>query len=121
MNQCIDWDVKTVTAGDYTIEFVIDRDMYKRFLEQYYNEANPLPEIAQFRTFVKDELETRLTSMPSAGMDDSDQIKIAMITFAFDNAKVINWLRHRGTCIKKEDWKGLKDTNETIQNALKTD
>lgn len=28
VNQCIDWDVKTVTAGDYTIEFVIDRAMY---------------------------------------------------------------------------------------------
>lgn len=59
--------------------------------------------------------------MPSAGMEDVQQIKIAMITFAFDNAKVINWLRYRGTCIKNEDWDGLKATNETIQNALKTD
>jgi hypothetical protein len=32
-NNCIDWDVKTVTAGDYTVEFVIEKDMYHRFLE----------------------------------------------------------------------------------------
>jgi len=46
--------------------------------------------------------------MPPMGVDgpegDVEPVKIATITFAFDNAKVINWLRDRGTHIKNEDW-----------------
>jgi hypothetical protein len=58
---------------------------------------------------VKDEIETRLSAMPNLGLEGPDvkEIKIALITFAYDNAKVINWLRERGNCIKLEDWDGL--------------
>lgn len=35
--------------------------------------------------------------MPSLGFDgeegDNDRVRIAIITFAFNNARVINWLR----------------------------
>jgi len=98
-NLYIDWDVKTITAGDYTVEFDIDEALYKQFLEKFYDQANPISEINQFRLFVKDELERRLTKFPDLGLDgdDSDvadkQIKVAVITFAFDNQKIIKWLR----------------------------
>jgi len=42
----IDWDVKTITAGDYTVEFDITNKMYDQFLENYLDETNPLPEQA---------------------------------------------------------------------------
>jgi len=31
----IDWDVKTITAGDYTIEFNISKEFYKKFKKKY--------------------------------------------------------------------------------------
>lgn len=31
-------------------------------------------------------------------------VKIAMITFGFDNSDIIKLLRKRGTAIKKENW-----------------
>jgi hypothetical protein len=42
----VDWDVKTITAGDYTVEFDISKNLYKRFLEQFHDPSNPITEIA---------------------------------------------------------------------------
>lgn len=33
-NSFVDWDVKTMTAGDYTIEFDLHPDFYKHYLEE---------------------------------------------------------------------------------------
>lgn len=41
----VDWDVKTITAGDYTIEFDIKSTLYTKFLEQYHDASNPIAEI----------------------------------------------------------------------------
>lgn len=30
-NQYVEWDVKTITAGDYTIEFDLEESMYKEW------------------------------------------------------------------------------------------
>ena len=102
----VDWDVKTITAGDYTVEFDIKKSLYYRFLEQFHDPSNPIPEITQFKLFIQNELEERLTAMPALGLDgpegDEAPVKIAVLTFAFDNSKVIKWLRQRGTCIKNE-------------------
>lgn len=124
-NKYVDWDVKTVTAGDYTCEFFITKEMYREFEEKYYDEASPLPKISQFRIYCKDELENRLTAMPPLGLDGpesmTEPIRIALITFAFDNARVINWLRERGEHIKVENWDGLEEVNNKIRDALTTD
>lgn len=48
-NKFIEFDVNTITAGDYTIEFDMNRDAYKYFKKVYFNEACPMSEIAQFR------------------------------------------------------------------------
>jgi len=58
--------------------------------------------MAQFKLYVQTELEHRLTKMPHLGIDtDIQEIKIAQITFAYNNAKVINWLKKRGAYIMK--------------------
>jgi len=55
--------------------------------------------------------------MPDLGMDDDDsnggskEMKIAVVTCAFDNSKIVNWLRERGDAIKDEHWDKL-DTTE---------
>ena len=40
----ISHDVKTVTAGDYTVEFKISRKAYHNWLKHYYQDENILPE-----------------------------------------------------------------------------
>lgn len=56
-NKYIDWDIKTITAADYTVEFDLDRRIFETFLERYHDPSNPISEIAQFKLFIKDELE----------------------------------------------------------------
>ncbi len=46
MNKFVDFDVKTITAGDYSIEFDIDSDQYEHFKKHYYKEDNPISEMA---------------------------------------------------------------------------
>ena len=42
----VDFDVKTVTAGDYTIEFDIVEEIYDEFLLNYLDPTNPIGEIS---------------------------------------------------------------------------
>ena len=59
-----------------------------------------MSEMAQFKLYIQSELEKRLTAMPNLGYEaDMEHIKIAQITFAFNNSKVINWLKARGKAI----------------------
>lgn len=100
MNTYVDWDVKTITAGDYTVEFNLEVETYEKFKKTYYDERNPMSENAQFKLYVQNELEDRLNAedFPSQGYDDGDEAaqlarkKIAQITFAYENGKVIDWL-----------------------------
>ena len=59
----------------------------------YHDISNPITEIGQFKLFVTDEIETILTGMPALGLDgpegDIAPVKIAVLTFAYDNPKII--------------------------------
>lgn len=95
----VDWDVKTVTAGDYTVEFIVTIEHYQRFLQKFYDPKNPISENNQFKLYVKDEFERRLNTFPDLGMDhegNENGIEVAIVTCAFNNAKIINWLKERG-------------------------
>lgn len=65
----IDWDVKTVTAGDYTVEFEVSIEIYQKFLQKFYDETNPISENNQFKLYIKDEFERRLDLFPDLGLD----------------------------------------------------
>jgi hypothetical protein len=56
MNNYIDWDVKTITAGDYSVEFNLDDKTYNYWKNKYYDESNPINENAQFKLYVQTEL-----------------------------------------------------------------
>lgn len=45
-NKFVDFDVQTVTAGDYTIEFDLDQGCYKYFKDTYYDPDSPMSELA---------------------------------------------------------------------------
>jgi hypothetical protein len=108
----VDWDVKTVSAADYTVEFRVTPDMYEYFQENFLQEDNPISEIGQFRTYVKNEMEARLTDFPPENYEGDEgnieDVKIAVITFAFNNAEIIHNLRRRGKLIANEKWKKME-------------
>jgi len=96
-NKYIDWDVKTITAGDYTIEFDLDRDMYEHWKKTYFDDTNYMPESAQFKQFIWNELETICSDIPNQGYEpDEKDTKIAQITMAYNNGKIMNKLFYRG-------------------------
>lgn len=51
-NNFIQFDVQTITAGDYTIEFDMAHTCYDFFKETYYNPNSPMSELAQFKLYV---------------------------------------------------------------------
>jgi orotidine-5'-phosphate decarboxylase len=71
-----------------------------------------ISDIVQFKLFVKQEMEARLTEFPAQHVEDLDgdvaSVKIALTTFAFDNAEVINDLKRRGKYIRYEKWAKLE-------------
>ena len=70
-------------------------------------------------------MEYRLTEFPDLGyeedMGDATEIKIALITFAYDNAKIINELTSRGVAIKNEDYRSLDHINRHVVEHLAHD
>ena len=88
-NSYIEWDVKTITAGDYSCELDISRTMWDNFLMKLRNEPpSNKTEIERFRDFIKKNLEDNLSKLPDLGYEEEapERIEIAMISFAFDNA-----------------------------------
>jgi len=73
-NKYLDFDVMTITAGDYTIEFDMPHHSFDYFKKVYLNDKSPMSEIAQFRLYVQEELEQRISSLPDLGFDDEPQV-----------------------------------------------
>jgi hypothetical protein len=112
-NNFVEWDVKTITAGDYSVELDIPEALYKRFIAEKFDPLSGRTKIEAFRDFLQAELEQRLTTLPDLGYEEPapESIKISMITFAFDNAKLINLLRKRGAFIKFENYDKMREIN----------
>lgn len=120
-NKFVDYDMKTITAGDYTIEFDIARETYEHWKNHYFDKTNFMTEAAQFRQFIWKELETLCSALPNQGYEpDEEDVKIAQITMAYNNSKIIKMLKQRGDLIKKGNWDKLAKKNaeilEHIQN-----
>lgn len=121
-NNYIEWDIQTITAADYTVEFEIEPEMFAAFKNKFFDPTNPLSEISQFRFYIKNEMEQRLTEFPGLGYEgnkgDFSEVKIAMITFAYKNAEIIKELTARGTAIKKENYRLLDHINKHVLGHL---
>lgn len=78
-----------------------------------WSSTNPKTKVAQFRDYLENEVEGRLTQFPDLGYEEQppERIEIAMITFAFDNAEFINLLRQRGLFIKTEKYDKMREIN----------
>ena len=112
-NNYIEWDVKTITAGDYTIEFDIPPSFFEDFLVKEYTTwlgteqqhgIEYVSRVDAFRGWIENEMEVRLSQLPDLGYEAEpcDRVKIAITSFAFANSKIISLLEERGNIIKNE-------------------
>ena len=76
--------------------------------------------MAQFKQYLTHTLEEKVSALPAQGYDDTvTRVTVAQMTFAFRNAKMINWLKKRGQHIQKEEWDKLEEINDEIAESLK--
>lgn len=102
----LDWDIETITLGDYSIEYSITSDSYDWFLENIYNpqdKPNGDSPGESLKKYMQREIEGLLDDLlrekRSNGEADGikiSNVKIADIVFAYNNANLINLLRKRG-------------------------
>lgn len=52
MNEFVEYDVDTITAGDYTVTFDLEEATYQRFTDNYLDKTNPMTENAQFKLYL---------------------------------------------------------------------
>lgn len=122
-NNFVEWDVKTVTAGDYTIEFDIEAEFWEKFLAQH-GSSKPVGStmIVHFRKWITKEMEKKLSALPDLGFEDHPvtNVHIAATNFAFDNADLINLLKARGEAITADDFDKMRTIDKQINELKKT-
>ena len=64
-------------------------------------------------------MESRLDQLPDLGFEDEpiEHIKVALTTFAFKNAKIIELLFERGDIIKNENWEEMESIERRINKV----
>ncbi|CDW91100.1 UNKNOWN [Stylonychia lemnae] len=118
--QKVEWDVETITAGDYTVDLKISQSMYQTFVNQHHQKYAFDPQGYALKKYLKQEIETKLTNeVGSLGFEKVDSIRVADIQFSYKNAPIIHLLNQRGIYIKSNDWESLKKVNQQL-DAVKT-
>ena len=124
------WDAKTVTAGDYTIEFNLPEEFFakwERVWGEYWithSDKKYMSMVEAFRDWLTLEMEKRLDCMPDLGYNRGgrlEHVKVAMTTFAFENEDVIKLLEKRGALIQNEDWDKMGDIDKEINELMERD
>lgn len=123
------WDLSTLTAADFTAEMTITEDMWQNhFLEmsrvQERVPTHAAPSMAEMRgpvTTLYANLEnaicTRLNKLPMV-INENPNIRIAHISFAFDNKEIIELLLKRGVIIVDGKFTKLKEINQKIDDCM---
>lgn len=121
----LDWDIQTITPGDYTLQYEITDQAYQNFLDKVYgasgDEQNGVSIGLSLKNYLKTEIEklltTKLRDLKSGGGNDNikiTEVKIADIVFAFDNAELIKLLKLRGYYIKYQNFDKMRETERKI-------
>ena len=140
----IDWDMSTITAGDYTVEFNIPRIAYDNwFNEQYIRSGGPKdkdesPALA-LKEFMAREIERILddwirnnpqAARPEDAMAkkrkkkakkeglEEERTRVADIVFSFNNRELILALRARGAKIAANDFNGMREADKKVQEVM---
>lgn len=93
----VEWDVATVTAGDYTVDMKINQRQYFTYMEEHSHRYPQDPAGYGLKKHLKHEIEDKLTNeVASLGFENIDRVRIADIQFSYKNAALINGLKVRG-------------------------
>lgn len=88
-------DNKAVSLTDYTLFFKISPEQNRVFKEAFYNATQKdASRGQQMRAWIWHQL---------AVINKDDRIKIARMDLVFDNHKMLDLLKQRGTAIKESD------------------
>lgn len=110
LNQ-MEWDIQTITPGDYTAQYEISEKAFKFFMEQQYprfqSRKSDISVGEALKSYIKGEMERVLTDKLLEMKENASnenikikEVKIADIVFAFNNAELINLLKTRGMHIQ---------------------
>jgi hypothetical protein len=123
----LEWDMSTITAGDYTVEIKIPNDAYQQWYDGEYRAGgdfeNDVPPAVSLKARLIEDIETCLTEeMNQGGKAESkrkkksevDQIKIADVVFSFNNHKLINGLQERGRLIATQNFDAMREKEKEI-------
>ena len=141
--QQIEWDVTTVTAGDFSVEFTIFKDKYLQWKDTVYEAAGgPMETKQQAPAFalklqMKDEIEKNIDDWckhntwaveelygksknvaASAIAKQYGGTKVADIVFSFNNADLISALRTRGGYIAAQDFDKMREQESKINELF---
>ena len=130
----IDWDMSTITAGDYSVEFTIPRKSYDDWYNAHYAQPggpveNDISPALALKEYMSNEIERILddwitnhpeAARPDDGMkkkkkknkDGSDRVgqktKVADMVFSFNNRELILALRARGQFIAANNFDAMR-------------
>ena len=83
-----EWDLKNLTAGDYTVWRRVNEEDYNHFTINYFGNQSP---VYAYMEYLKEQYEKEISKTQMI-IEDSESIKIANISFAFNNYKIISLL-----------------------------
>jgi len=69
-NDAVEWDIKLITAGDYTVELEIPQAMYDKFVSDIYDPDFGQSKATSFRNYLKKEIQRRLSAFPNLGYEE---------------------------------------------------
>ena len=119
----LEWDMATITAGDYTVEWKIPEAAYLEWRDNDYKAGGDydadVPPAASLKRQLTSIIESTLTEELKTGAavesehnkkkdKPLEEVKIADITFAFNNYKLIFALRTRGRHIAANDFDAMR-------------
>ena len=129
----LEWDMATITAGDYTVEWEIPEAAYREWHENDYTAGGDLeagvPPATSLKKNLANIIESTLTDELKKGAaiesghakkkdKPLEEVKIADITFAFNNYKLIFALRARGAHIAVNDFDAMRAQEKVVQSLF---
>lgn len=125
----LDWDMNTITVGDYSVEYKISNEAYNWFLVNQYqphDERSGISPGESLKNYMKSEIERIMNEELDKehrehGENASikiQQVKVADIVFAFNNERLITLLKERGKYIMNQQYDKMRETEKKI-NDLK--
>ena len=97
------WDVETVTASDFTVEYAITEEVWTHFknrkdaIAEKYPENQGLGLLMQFENYLESELIAKMNTFPH--VINNIEVGFANVTFAYDNQQLLRLLSVRGSFI----------------------